>query len=313
MVKPKVSILDIPRQRSPLLIQFYENLIKSDKIDVKIYNSAKDLVKEVPDYIYYGFCIDNPMVEASFVHNNGIKIIAEIGDVECFISDPMMWKNLEKVGVDFLVFRSLGNDEALGKIEKFISETEWLEETKLIQIPWGIDTNGFDRVEKTVDVSLICTIGRSPFHLNRKIARKVLSCMNNEINVRIGNYYGEEYLDLLKKTKIFIAESSMRSTMTQKYLEGAMCECMLLGDIPFDKYGIFEDGVTMVEVKDYSKIDEKIRYYLEHEEERVRIAKELKKRVEKYYSIKSITKDFERVILEDFESEPISKKRARQI
>lgn len=309
-MKPKISILDVPRQRSPLLTQFHENLIKSDKIDVKIYNSAKDLVKEVPDYIYYGFSVMYTGVEESFINDNGIKIIAEIGDVECFISDPKMWKNLEKVGVDFLVFRSLGNDEALGKIEKFISETEWLNKTRLIQIPWGIDTNGFDRVEKTVDVSLICAIGRSPFHLSRKIARKVLSTMNNEINVRIGNYYGEEYLDLLKKTKIFIAESSMRNSMTQKYLEGAMCECMLLGDIPFDKYGIFEDRVSMVEVKDYSKIDEKIRYYLEHEEERIEIAKELKKRVEKYYNIKSITKDFERAILEDFEGEPISKKRA---
>lgn len=98
------------------------------------------------------------------------------------------------------------------------------------QLSWYIDP---ERViyrgdKKSIDVSFICTIHGNRTHY-AEVVRSV--CKKNGWSCYVGQAWGEEYLQLLRKTRLFIAECS-RKCYTQKYTEAILCGCTIMGDRP---------------------------------------------------------------------------------
>jgi spore maturation protein CgeB len=120
--------------------------------------------------------------------------------------------------------------------------------------------------------------------------RDILSKMDG-ICSYVGNWWGDEYISILQRTKILVVEGSMRSFVTQKYLEGAACGAMLLGDVPSNSGGVFVDGVSMVG-SGIIDLEGKIRRYLLEADERVRISDEGRRRVIDKFNIRDTISEF---------------------
>jgi len=132
------------------------------------------------------------------------------------------------------------------------------------------------------------------YHENRTFARYSLAGI--PANIRVGNWYGAEYLDILSRSKIFIVEGSGRNFLVQKYLEGAASGAMLMGEIPGTAQDVFEDGISIAEVKDYSRVGEQVLDYLKRPEDIKRIAGEGRERVLEKFALDKIVPAFENAI-----------------
>jgi hypothetical protein len=95
-------------------------------------------------------------------------------------------------------------------------------------LPWYINSKRFKIQEKTCDVAFICTM--HPDRENMKEAI-ILNCKKNGHTFVIGEYWGEEYATLLAKCRNSIIECS-RKCLTQKYIEAALVNTNLIGDVP---------------------------------------------------------------------------------
>lgn len=313
-VRPTVLVIDVPRERSPLLTQYYEYLAREEGVlnivmDGGLNTSIEQIVEgrlegNPPDYMYWGFSNGTALkMSSDYIKSNNIRIIVDVGDVEQFISasEPA---NQNFVGTDikFLIARwkQLGGFHSEEKLKSFVRKQKM--NSELIYVPWGVNPDMYKEkgLKRDIDVSLVCTIGGYEIHRNRRVAKKVLEGMGGKISVKIGECYGGEYINTLSRSKIFVVEGSNRKFATQKYFEGAACGAMLLGEIPPTEKDNFEDGISIVEVGDYSKIDEQIMYYLEHEDERKRIAKEGQRRILQNCTLDKVTCDFEERIMGDW-------------
>ena len=168
----------------------------------------------------------------------------------------------------------------------------FLRNAKRIHMPWGVDPMDWQRPDlrkkRSIDVNMICMIhGTYPQHENRRRVKDLISQM--PITKRFGNVYGRMYRDLLLDSKIFIVLTG-NHFLTQKYLEGAMSGCLLIGDIPTEPTKTFVHGETMIGVKDYEQIPGIIEKYLKHPEERNKMVRECYTRVKKNYNIEKTTK-----------------------
>jgi hypothetical protein len=130
-------------------------------------------------------------------------------------------------------------------------------------LPWMIkkeDYGKFDPDKKDIDVCFVCTITPGyDYHRRRlNILNNLLSLKKTrpELNFYISAppfypenaVYGEEYKNILSRSKVFIVEGSDRSCLTQKYLEAGMSGCVLIGDRPkFPEKNIFVENDMMIE------------------------------------------------------------------
>jgi hypothetical protein len=98
-------------------------------------------------------------------------------------------------------------------------------------LPWYINP---DRVpyrpqrNKTCDIAFICSL-----YGDRNITRRLIEliCEKENLTNCLGEYWGREYLDLLAGCRISVVECGRRC-VTQKYLEGALAGCYLVGNKP---------------------------------------------------------------------------------
>lgn len=317
--RPIILTIDEPRIRSPLQDIYYNYVSRPNGplniiIDRRVHYPVESIINDrlngkKPDYIYWGFALGTSITKsANYINSNNIPVIVDIGDVECFVSGGKYSEhNLKNVHVKFIVakWRKTDNYHALDKLNGFISKKDWLKYTKIIYAPLGINPETYEdrKLERDIDVSLICSINNKyKYHENRRKINKILRNIDDKINIKIGNVWGDEYITTLFRTKIFIVDGSGRCAMTQKYLEGAACGAMLLGDIPCTAKDILVDKISIVDTKDYSKIDKQIKYYLEHDNEREAIAKEGQRRIFDYYGLDKTTKEFEDIIMDDWKN-----------
>jgi len=318
MQKPVILIIDKHRARSPLLSQYYNyisrpdgplNIIIDDRVDVPAETIIKERLGKIkPDYIYWGFTIGTSIMKSyDYINSNNIKIILDIGDIEEFTADSkIVSQNFEKCKISFIIARwkRLDNYHSSYKLNRYIMKKEWLRDVKIIHVPWGINPDTYQdrKLKRDIDASLICTIYRNTHHRNRRIIKNILCNMDDKINIKIDNIWGDEYINTLFRSKIFIVDGSKRDFMVQKYIEGPACGAMLLGEIPSTAKDIFVDKISIAEVKDYSKIDKQIMYYLEHDNEREKIAKEGRRRIFEVCTLEKVVKGFENAILADWKS-----------
>jgi len=80
----------------------------------------------------------------------------------------------------------------------------------------------------------------------------------------------EEYAACMNKCKMWISTTGPMLDVGPRYFEVALSKTLLLCNyMPHEYEGVFEDGVNCVMFKnDLSNLEEKINYYLEHDEER---------------------------------------------
>jgi hypothetical protein len=312
--RPTVLVIDTPRERSPLLTQYYEYLARAEgALNIVMDGGTNTSIEQIvegrldgnpPDYVYWGFRIGTALkVSSDYIKSNNITVVVDVGDVEQLLSEnEPANQNFENINIKFLIarWRQLDGFHSEEKLKSFVRKRKM--NSELIYVPWGINPNRYKErgLEKDIDVSLVCTISGYDVHKQRREAKRILEEMNDKISVKIGECYYEEYINTLSRSKIFVVEGSNRKFATQKYFEGAACGAMLLGEIPPTEAGNFCDGESIVEVKDYSKIEKQIMYYLEHEDERKRIAKEGKRRVFQNCTVDKVTCAFEERITEDW-------------
>jgi len=102
----------------------------------------------------------------------------------------------------------------------------------------------------------------------------------------------EGYVKALNQCKIVVCTGEMHyqtglriNLLTHKYLEGMACNSLVLGLSPIDSPELhFEDGYNIVFVSMRNFLS-KLYYYLEHDEERLRIAKNGYDTIQKWHSI----------------------------
>lgn len=104
---------------------------------------------------------------------------------------------------------------------------------RLSLLPWYINPNRFIPQEKTIDTTFVCTINIRRLGNDRKImSNDILKyCQNNNLSYKIGEYYNNDYSDIITKSKSIIIDGS-RYCLTQKYIEGALSNCILIGEKP---------------------------------------------------------------------------------
>lgn len=315
--KPTILMIDVPRQRSPLLTQFQDyisrkngpfNVVIDKRIATPVERIIKDRLKGInPDYIYTQYDPGSESIQKSvdYINTNKIRIIIDVRDVEEFSHFGKVNRCFTRSHVRFVTarWRRTENYHSLKKLQDFVNKKEWLKDAKIIHIPWGINPDIYEdrNLKRDIDVSLICTI-KNTYHANRKLADDILRKMSGKIKVQTGNMWGNEYINALFRSKIFIVEGSKRDFMVQKYLEGPACGTMLLGEIPSTARDIFVDKVSIVEIIDYSKIKDSILYYINHEKERIAIAKEGQRRILECCTLDRVVKEFEDTIVKDWKA-----------
>ena len=92
------------------------------------------------------------------------------------------------------------------------------------QLSWYINPKRFRSEEKTIDV---CFLGSMNARRNDWLDK--LKNIN-EISIITGSYWGDEYADILAKSKVSIVECE-RKCLTQKYIESSLSGCTLVGDV----------------------------------------------------------------------------------
>lgn len=277
-------------KRSQLMETYYKELGKHFNI---VRNHAtmipvEQVCKEndiMPDYIYWGFGMGDGMDKsADWINENNIPVIIDSGDPDFFTTENrysfLFWRiktikyviarwpktegyELEERTVKFMRTGFEAVDityEQYGHLpETFLSRAE------LIHVPWAIDPEDYpepDYDNKDIDVTFMCSMGGAGMmrHMNRYRVYDDLLKLRN-VNLRIGNFWDEQYINTLERTKIFIVEGSGIKFLTQKYLEAAMRGCLLMGDIPFCGGDTFNYG-TMVDAGDWSGLSELVTVFL---------------------------------------------------
>lgn len=125
----------------------------------------------------------------------------------------------------------------------------WKGETKLL--PWFVNPSRFKPLNKIIDASFVCSINGVRIGADRRIiADRLGSALDNaKLMYRIGSFYGNEYAELLGKTILFFIECG-RKCLTQKYIEAALCECAIAGDVP-----IYPSNELKVMLFDFEKME----------------------------------------------------------
>ena len=200
-----------------------------------------------------------------------------------------------------------------------------IQEMKFIYLPWGVIPDkykvpNFDNFGKRkYDVSMVCTATTNRFDNKRRNAVKSLEEIWNQITGYCtthcgpkltpskkpsGDTFDQEYLNILYNTKLFVVEGGCnRDFPVQKYLEAPMCGACMIGEIPTPLKNVFKHGESMIEVTDYSKMGEAVKYYLNNEHfDLGKIAENGRKAVLEHLTLANVCKEFVNTVLEDYES-----------
>lgn len=288
--------------KSPLADIFYDYL--KDEFEI-VYESDpmaslqdivdKKLGGEIPEYVLYGYTYHyGILIDPEYMKRNDIRFIFTLGDIECYQNQDLPKLIMERIECDYLL--------------SHITDVEWeinnmrrnyggIRNSILIEIPWCIDERYIQKKERDIDISFICSYDDdSGYHDKRADIKRIIDDIPG-LNVVTGEYYGDEYIDILNRSKIFIVEPSMRGVMVQKYLEGAACGAMMMGEIPNNSF--FEDGLNMVHIPngDYERLlKKKILYYIEQDIKIWSIAESSRELVLKNYHAKDISRWFGKVV-----------------
>lgn len=109
-----------------------------------------------------------------------------------------------------------------------------------------------------------------------------------------------DYIKAINQSKIAIISNNIYKSLNMKYTEFLSCGTFVLADKP-DDFEIcgYKNKEHLVLYKDLQDLEKLIRYYLDHSEERERIAKQGMEFVRKYHSNEVRVKEMESIIIEE--------------
>lgn len=176
---------------------------------------------------------------------------------------------------------------------------------KMYLLPFSVDINKYKDLglKRDVDVMAMFTAGKAIYPTRLKIQQlvKKLGAKSFVARQRKGKYefVHDEYIKLINRAKIFVHGNNSYGDLNMKYSEVLACNTLFLTDRPvdFERVG-FVDGEHLVLYKNLEDLRGKITYYLAHEAERVRIAKQGMEFVRKYHSCGARVKQFTKIIQE---------------
>jgi len=171
--------------------------------------------------------------------------------------------------------------------------------SKIFTLPFCVDINIYQKlnIPKTIDVMTSCTV-RNDKYPNRGLIKSLVEKMSIPCCTR--RVYYEDYIKHINKSKIFVASMDVNCSLSQRFTETLACGTFLLSDKPgdFDYLG-YQDRKHLVLYKDLSDLENKIHYFLKHEEERESIAKTGMDFVRKHHSSEVRVKEFTKVMEEE--------------
>ena len=180
---------------------------------------------------------------------------------------------------------------------------ELLREKKLApmvrHLPFGVDTYLFyDRgLPKDIDVMANYSRRRSRYphrkDVNHLIGHMGIRYFTSKVPTRT-------YIDMMNRSKMLVSSSSLANIMTPKCTETMACGTLLLTDKCIDMESLgYVDGEHLVIYDGMDDLEEKIRYYPKHEDERNEIAKKGMRFVREIYSNDRIIERFTEMVTED--------------
>lgn len=149
-----------------------------------------------------------------------------------------------------------------------------LKQDNIFFLPFSVDIDIYKNLnlEKTIDVMASFSDNPVVYPSRRKIRNAALSL---GINVFYRKVIHEKYIQKINKSKIFINSNNLNNSLSMKYSEVLSCGTLFLTDKPedFEILG-YEDQKHLVLYSNTNELKEKIKYYLEHEDERQQISLE---------------------------------------
>lgn len=265
-------------------------------------------------YGFYGVC--NYIKE--YIKKNGINAIIYLNGVSEFCFDVHFFEELRK---EVFVVMMIGDNEYsfevrdqyyaqaidLVTVAKFIAVFKF-QEFGINAIPyWGFfDTKRYHKIEnlqKDIDVSFIGQVTNKPGRLEY-----INHLLENNINIKTFGLHSpggiisfENMIEIYNRTKINLNFSGLmelpwlirdypiykrKKQLKGRPLETAMCGGFVLTEYAQGMENLFEIGKEIDVFYDKEELLEKVKYYLEHEEERESIAKRGYERAIKDYDVK---------------------------
>jgi len=145
------------------------------------------------------------------------------------------------------------------------------------------------RLERDIDVSFVGAIGDDKPHRAEYIA----FLQNNGINILTTGGYGDkatppnEYSAIISRSRIglnFGLHYEGYSQLKGRAIDTMACKTLLIEDEGIETSAFFEEGRDFIMVRSKEEMLEKVRYYLDHDEERQRIAESGYKKTREFYN-----------------------------
>jgi len=167
---------------------------------------------------------------------------------------------------------------------------------KVYFLPFCVDINKYKNLglKKDIDVMAVFSLHHF-FYPNRNEVQQLLKKLKiKSFTERVTHY---KYIETINRSKIFAHSNSVYGYLNMKYSEVLACGTLFLTDKPTDleREG-FVDGKHLVLYENLKDLEDKIKYYLEHDEEREQIAKQGMEFVRENHSCAVRVKQFTEIV-----------------
>jgi len=258
--------------------------------------------------IYYGdgYTDYNPNINTN-------QIIKKYNDADIILTYGLRYtesfgqfkvpKHMKRVHilVDFFPAHLGGYKGTWGRYKNFLSNTQFdlllvrqgcqLDYLKQINcnipaylFPFSVDTNKYKKLDlKKLYDTITSATTRPDVYPNRRSVNKLMNKMNLK-NVS-GRVIHQKYIKFINQSKIAVISTNVFNSPNMKFTEFTSCGTFVLSDKPadFDELG-FKDGEHLVIYKDLKDLKNKLLYYLKHNKEREKIAKQGMNFTRKYHN-----------------------------
>jgi len=169
---------------------------------------------------------------------------------------------------------------------------------KIEIIPFSVDTNVYKRLGMPVkDQVLAAFTARSDIYPNRGKVQKAIKQMGIPIITK--RVVHQKLIRCINSSKITVTSNNVFRSLSMRYTETLACGGFLMADRPDDLEMVgLKDGEHLVIYKNIKDLKNKVKYYLEHEVERKRIAKQGMKFVKNHHSCETRVREMVKIINE---------------
>jgi len=166
---------------------------------------------------------------------------------------------------------------------------------KVFVLPFSVDDSVFYdmNLERTVDV--MASFAKGTWYTNRGQIQRLLARMN--LKLFTDKVCFEDYVEAINRTKIFVCGNNINNNISAKYNEVLACNTLFIVNKPdeLDEFG-YRDGEHLVIYEDLGDMQDKVMYYLNHEDERREIAQNGMEFVRENYTNKVMVERFTEIV-----------------